>query len=536
MARRRRQDLSTLVRQAQEAAESVANAVDAGMPDATTSALSSLTSGLNEIERQVNQNGHAPAPAATSQAAGKQKEPVMAIEAEEQVLGAMMLARAAIKNASKDVRSDQFYLESHRLIFDAIMALDAREDDVTAVSVAGYLDQHGQLDNISGRDGGAGGKDRVYEIAGLALSSTNVATYARMVRKAALERNLDYATSMSPRDPGAVAEAAAALTREEVAGDARRAVDAADWLHAQPEGCPAVWGKGDAVLWAEGEPLMIYGPDGVGKTSLAQQVVLHICGIRQDVLLDLPIVRAERPVLYLACDRPRQARRSLYRMIPREKHEDLRDRLLVWEGPLPFVIPAQTKALLDFCQLHDAGYLVIDSLKDVAVELTNPEVALKVNQAFQWLNASGIELLVLHHPRKDPAGAPAKAKALADVYGDRNFVSGMGSVISLHGKGGDPIVELEHLKQPAGEVGPFKILHDHDLGVSTLFEHSTLIDILTDAERPLVVSEIACRFFGVVEAERNQMEKVRREMRKLVAERQVQEMQGEGGSLAFAPL
>jgi replicative DNA helicase len=535
MARRRAQDLDALIRQAQEDAQSIGFAADAGMLDATSMPLARLQSGLNEIKRTANMNGAA---AQTTAAAptGSAPEPSMDLEAEEHVLGAMMLAPGAIKSAATEVRTEQFYLYSHQLIFDAILALDARGVEVSGITVHDHLQKSGQIDKVTGRDGGKGGKARVFEIAALVPTTANVAHYARIVRRRALERNLDSATLATPRDANLVAEAAAALTREEISGDPRRAVDGTEWLHSQQEGCPAVWGKGDTVFWAEGEPLMIYGPDGVGKTSVAQQIVLHLCGVRTDVLLGLPVAKADRPILYLACDRPRQAKRSLFRMIPRENHEELRGRLMVWEGPLPFSIPAQSRALLDWCQLHEAGYLIIDSLKDVAIQLTDPETALKVNQAFQWLNANGIELLVLHHPRKDPAGTPARAKSLEDVYGDRNFVAGMGSVVSLYGKGGDPIVDLEHLKQPAGEVGPFKILHDHDNGVTVLYDHSTIAQILVDAGRPMTVPEVACRFYGVGEAEKNQIEKTRRELRKLAGEKQAQEMKDETGALAFAAL
>jgi hypothetical protein len=34
-------------------------------------------------------------------------------------------------------------------------------------------------------------------------------------------------------------------------------------------------------------------------------------------------------------------------------------------------------------------------------------------------------------------------------------------MILLNGQPGDPIVSLHHIKQPAAEVGPFKVLHEH---------------------------------------------------------------------------
>lgn len=527
----KRPDALALLGRLRRDADDLANAVDAGMPEASTAALARLQSHLSEVERATAAmngaapNGPVPEP-------GLETPPAQALDAEESVLGAMLISAAAIKNVAVELQPTHFYRHSHRVIYEAILDLDSRDMPADEITVADYLEQRGLLADIHG-DGGSEGKVRIHELAALVPAASNAPHYARIVRRAALERRLQVTVKAEPRDPDAIAEAASALTREQVAGDPRRALDAADWLEAQPEGTPALWGSSDAVLWAEGEPLMLYGPDGVGKTSLAQQLVLHVCGIRDDRLCGLPVRRADKPVLYLACDRPRQARRSLYRMLPKDRHDELRGRLLIWEGPLPFAIHATPRALLDFCLLHNAGTVVVDSLKDVAVELTKPEVALRINQAFQWLNANGIELLLLHHPRKDPAGVPSKPKALEDVYGDRNFVAGMGSVVLLWGKAGDPIVELHHLKQPAGEYGPAKLLHDHDAGVTVLYESATILELLVKAGRSMTVGQVAALFYGSGDPNRNELEKTRRQLRRLVAEHQVAELKDDSGGLLF---
>lgn len=528
-----RDDVDAILKQVHTDVEDATNAFDAGMAEEGQAALAELRKHLGEVEKRTN--GTRPAPQPTG------AQPVMPQnpEAEESVIGACLLnANAYAACVKEGLVPDDFYRGSLGIVFRAVGQLLDKNMTVDAITVAAHLEQ--QPPPASERKAKsmldlAGGKARLHELAAIVPASANVWHYARIVRRCALERRLMLAVATVPIDTERISDAAGELTRAEISSDPRRAMDASDWLHVQPEGCPAVWGRGDTVLWAEGEPLMIYGPDGVGKTSLAQQVVLHVCGIRNDVLLGLPVTRAERPVLYLACDRPKQARRSLYRMIPRENHEDLRGRLLIWEGPLPFSIPLQTRALLEFAQLHEAGYVVIDSLKDVAVELTKPEIALKVNQAFQWLSANGVELLILHHPRKDPAGTPSRAKTLEDVYGDRNFVAGMGSVISLWGKAGDPVVTLEHLKQPANEVGPFNILHDHDLGVSRPYEQTSIGEILVEEGKPLLLTEIAVRFYGRPEPTKADLEKARREVRRLVAAGSALELKdSETGALAFA--
>jgi len=82
----------------------------------------------------------------------------------------------------------------------------------------------------------------------------------------------------------------------------------------EPTNSQPVWDEGDRVLWATGEGLMIVGPQGVGKSTVVQQLVLSRLGLRGD-FCGYPVAVDDRPVLYLAMDRPRQIARSMARMI-----------------------------------------------------------------------------------------------------------------------------------------------------------------------------------------------------------------------------
>jgi energy-coupling factor transporter ATP-binding protein EcfA2 len=41
-----------------------------------------------------------------------------------------------------------------------------------------------------------------------------------------------------------------------------------------PDHVPSVWGEDADVIWSEGEPLFVVGPQGVGKSTVLQQVAL----------------------------------------------------------------------------------------------------------------------------------------------------------------------------------------------------------------------------------------------------------------------
>src|SRR5262249_46047766 len=60
-------------------------------------------------------------------------------------------------------------------------------------------------------------------------------------------------------------------------------VSGASFVLDVPDLPPAVWGVGGDVLWAEGEACMIAAPQGVGKTTLAHQLVRARLGLQSGV-------------------------------------------------------------------------------------------------------------------------------------------------------------------------------------------------------------------------------------------------------------
>jgi replicative DNA helicase len=291
------------------------------------------------------------------------------------------------------------------------------------------------------------------------------------------------------------------------------ALDGWTFATAASDHVPAVWGAGASVLWPEGEPLMIVGPDGVGKTTLAQQVALCLAGAG-DSLLGFPVREATGRVLYIAADRPQQAARSLRRMISPAHELTLRERLVVWPGPLPFDLANHPEDFARFVRRLGASVVLLDSLKDVALDLVTDETGSRVNSAIQRAIASEIEVCLLHHPRKEQAVGP-KPKKLPDVYGSRWLTAGMGSVVLLWGDAGDPVVELCHLKQPDDWVGPMKILHDSASGRSTVYESADLATVLRNESKGVTVADAARLLFATPNPRRNQIESARRKLTRL---------------------
>jgi 5S rRNA maturation endonuclease (ribonuclease M5) len=298
-----------------------------------------------------------------------------------------------------------------------------------------------------------------------------------------------------------------------------------------PTRIASIWGSGTNVLWAAGEPTMIYGPDGVGKTTLVQQLVLGLVGIGPPRLLTHAITRAEGKVLYLALDRPPQAARSMRRMVTEQDREILRERLHVWRGTAPFDLVQRPESLVEFAHERGASVVVIDSLKDVAPKLSDEDTGTAINRAWQLCVEAGIEALSLHHPRKAQVDNK-KPKALADVYGSRWLTAGCGSVVLLWGSAGDPVVELGHLKQPADVVGPLTLLHDSERGTTTVVDDRDVVGIVEAQGGIATVSQVTTALFPK-STQRNDTEKARRKLDAAVRDGTLEKAESAAGEAAL---
>src|SRR6516162_3253144 len=104
--------------------------------------------------------------------------PPQNLEAEESVLGAMMLSPGAIGAVSEVLTAGDFYRESHGKIYRAALALYAKGEPVDAITLADELEERGDLEDV-------GGRLRVHELANLAPAAGNAAFYGRIVHEMA---------------------------------------------------------------------------------------------------------------------------------------------------------------------------------------------------------------------------------------------------------------------------------------------------------------------------------------------------------------
>jgi replicative DNA helicase len=109
--------------------------------------------------------------------------PPQNLDAEEAVLGAMMLSPGAIGAVSEVLGADDFYRDSHGKIYLAALSLYGKGEPVDAITVVDELEERGHLEQV-------GGSSRVHDLAALVPATTYAGQYARIVRETAVLRGL----------------------------------------------------------------------------------------------------------------------------------------------------------------------------------------------------------------------------------------------------------------------------------------------------------------------------------------------------------
>jgi replicative DNA helicase len=104
-------------------------------------------------------------------------------EAEEAVLGAMLISPSAIASVVEVVNSSDFYKASHGKIYRAALELFAKGEPVDAITLVDFLEERGELEDV-------GGRVRVHELAALVPAASNAAFHARIVKEMGTLRGL----------------------------------------------------------------------------------------------------------------------------------------------------------------------------------------------------------------------------------------------------------------------------------------------------------------------------------------------------------
>ncbi|MDQ7814905.1 MAG: replicative DNA helicase [Patescibacteria group bacterium] len=114
---------------------------------------------------------------------GIEKIPPQNLEAEQSLLGSLLLDKDAIIRAGDQVVAEDFYSDKHRAVFEAMIDLYRHHEPIDILSLSNRLQEKGELERI-------GGRAYLIELSNTVPTASHVVHYAQIVQKKATLRRL----------------------------------------------------------------------------------------------------------------------------------------------------------------------------------------------------------------------------------------------------------------------------------------------------------------------------------------------------------
>ncbi len=217
--------------------------------------------------------------------------PPQSVEAEESVLGAILIDRDAIVEIAEFLRPEDFYRQANGTVYAAMVELFERREPVDIVTVAETLERAGQLETV-------GGRAYLSTLSNRTPTAVHAMHYARIVERKAVLRNLIAAAgkvaSIGYEDGADVQSAIDRAEQELFAVSQRRvddgfsplrlllhdAYDRLDYLHAhrgEISGIRTGFADLDALTTGlqKSDLVVLAARPSVGKTSFALNIAEH---------------------------------------------------------------------------------------------------------------------------------------------------------------------------------------------------------------------------------------------------------------------
>lgn len=227
----------------------------------------------------------------TAGAEQRLKVPPHSIEAEQSLLGGLMLDHQSWDKIADVISEPDFYRKDHRLIFAAIASLAEEANPCDVVTVSECLDNRGELES-------AGGLEYLASLANETPGAANARSYAKILRERSMLRSLisagneisGAAFTTDGRTASEIVDEAERLVFEIAESGSRgrsgfkalkhilpEAVDRIDVLHQSDgdiTGIPTGYNEFDKLTAGlqPGELIVIAGRPSMGKTTLALNI------------------------------------------------------------------------------------------------------------------------------------------------------------------------------------------------------------------------------------------------------------------------
>lgn len=238
------------------------------------------------------------------------KRPPHSVEAEQSIIGGLMLDNQAFEKVDTKLCEADFYRTEHRVLYRSILNLVKKNQPFDVITVLDVLKSSGTLDE-------AGGEVYLFELANNTPSVANVSAYADIVREKSVQRQLIAVASEiadSAYNPGHrlvtelldFAETRVFAIAEQTAGEGGplamksilvRAVEKIDALYHSGEiitGLPTGLTELDEMTSGlqKSDLVIVAGRPSMGKTTLVMNMAEHAA------------IKSGKPVLVFSMEMP----------------------------------------------------------------------------------------------------------------------------------------------------------------------------------------------------------------------------------------
>jgi replicative DNA helicase len=434
---------------------------------------------------------------------GEGRVPPHDLDAEQSVLGSIVLDPAAITRVIDILEPVDFYRENHGQVFRAAIELFRQGEPIDSITLASQLTQMGVLERI-------GGRAQLAMLAEAVPTAANIEYYARIVKSRAQKRRLisagghvtglgfddaieaDDALNQAQQAVFDIADQRVRTRLEELYPLLKAAMERVDAQMASGTGVlgvPSGWHDLDRLTsgFKDGDLVIIAARPSMGKTSMALNIALHAAVMHKvpTAVFSLEMSK-EQLVERLLCQQARIDSQRLHRgLLSDREYEQLVGALqplesapiYIDESPVLDEVTMMLKARQAKAQLN-IGLIVVDYLQLMKGHGGRDDNRVQeVSSISRALKAIARELkvpvLALSQLSRGPEARPNKRPMLSDLRDSGSIEQDSDLVIFLYrddyynDKSEEPgICEVIIAKHRNGPVGAVKLRFRKD---QTLF-------------------------------------------------------------------
>lgn len=347
-----------------------------------------------------------------------------ALEAENQVLGSILLDPSLIDKLEKSLKPSQFHDDNCRLVYQSMLELNRRGIEITPVAVRTYNKDC---------------TEKIYELVDSTATSSGLEHYISIIEGRALQRNLmSFGQQMAemaavtddPHEMQRVAVEALAKMNGQLSGGDRRIIQSSNLMS-------ALWEKdvkqpaaivGNGVI-REGSFVLLYGRPGMGKTWLAAQLALAVASgkpwlgmpteQRRVALVEMELTDyylKERIIQLTATMDPEERQMTLGNIEYLAKPD--------FKGVIDLMDRSARDGLITWIMEHKIGVLILDAMSRMHFARENDAQEMgQVLANIEYIrDHTGCSIVAIHHEPKE-SGKEEKVSDLDAARGSSRFQS-----------------------------------------------------------------------------------------------------------------